>query len=280
MSITQPFITFHDGRKAPQLGFGTWQIPDEDVPAAIHTALEAGYRSIDTAYSYYNEAGVGKGIAQSGVPRDELFVATKVWNNRHGHDSTKAALHESLDRMQLDYVDLYLIHWPVPKENNYIEAWAALIQLRDEGRAKSIGVCNFQIPHLQKLLDKTGVLPVVNQIELHPYFQQSELRAYHADHEIITEAWGPLGRGTILEDPVLNAIAHKHQVSAARVVLAWHIQLGNMVVPKSVTPSRIADNINIFGIHLDDEDIAQIAALDKDDGRIGPDPDLFNLMKG
>lgn len=280
MSITQPFVSFHDGRKAPQLGFGTWQIPDEQAPAAIHTALEAGYRSIDTAYIYYNEAGVGKGIAQSGVPRDELFITTKVWNNRHGHDSTQAALEESLDRMQLDYVDLYLIHWPVPKENNYVEAWAALIRLRDEGRAKSIGVCNFQIPHLQKLLDKTGVLPVVNQIELHPYFQQAELRAYHADHEIVTEAWSPLGRGAVLEDPVLKALAHKHQVSVARIVLAWHIQLGNMVVPKSVTPSRIAENINVFGIHLTDEDMAQIASLHQDDGRIGPDPDQFHLMKG
>ncbi|MBV6272556.1 aldo/keto reductase [Alcaligenaceae bacterium CGII-47] len=280
MSITQPLMTFHDGRKAPQLGFGTWQIPNEDAPAVIHTALEAGYRSIDTAYIYYNEAGVGKGIAQAGVPRDELFITTKVWNNRHGHDSTKAALQESLDRLQLDYVDLYLIHWPVPKENNYIEAWAALIQLRDEGRAKSIGVCNFQITHLQKLLDKTGVLPVVNQIELHPYFQQAELRAYHADNAIITEAWSPLGQGTLLTDPILSAIAHKHQVSTARIVLAWHIQLGNMVVPKSVTPSRIAENINIFGIHLNDDDMEQIAALHQDDGRIGPDPDLFHLMKG
>jgi 2,5-diketo-D-gluconate reductase A len=280
MSITQPFISFHDGRKAPQLGFGTWQIPDEDAPAAIHTALEAGYRSIDTAYIYYNEAGVGRGIAHSGVPRDELFIATKAWNNQQGYDTTKDALNESLDRLQLDYVDLYLIHWPTPKENRYIEAWAALIQLRDEGRAKSIGVCNFQIPHLQKLLDKTGMLPAVNQIELHPYFQQSELRAYHADHEIVTEAWSPLGRGAVLNDPILAAIAHKHRITPARVVLAWHLQLGNMVVPKSATPSRIAENINVFGIHLDEEDMTRIASLDKADGRIGPDPDEFNLMKG
>ncbi|HUH40451.1 MAG TPA: aldo/keto reductase, partial [Castellaniella sp.] len=222
MSSNQAYVSLHDGRRAPQLGFGTWQIPDAEAPAAVHTALEAGYRSIDTAYIYGNEVGVGKAIAQSGIPRDQVFVTTKVWNNRHGHDSTKAALHESLERLQMDYVDLYLIHWPIPKENRYIDAWEALIQLRDEGLTKSIGVCNFQVPHLQKLLDKTGVLPVVNQIELHPYFQQTELRAYHADHEILTEAWSPLGQGTTLSDPVLTAIAHKHQVSPAQVVLRWH----------------------------------------------------------
>ncbi len=280
MSNHQPYVSLHDGRRAPQLGFGTWQIPEADVPAAVHAALEAGYRSIDTAYIYYNEAGVGKAIVQSGIPRDELFVATKVWNNRHGHDSTKAALRESLDRLQLEYVDLYLIHWPVPKEKRYIDAWEALIQLRDEGLAKSIGVCNFQIPHLQNLLDKTGVLPVVNQIELHPYFQQAELRAYHADHDIVTEAWSPLGQGRVLDDPALTAIAHKHQASAAQVILRWHLQSGNMIIPKSVTPARIQENFNLFNLRLDDEDMAAIAGLDQADGRIGPDPDRFHLMKG
>lgn len=278
MSINQPYITFHDGRKAPQLGFGTWQISDQDVPGSIHAALEAGYRSIDTAYIYKNEASVGKSIAQSGIPREELFITTKVWNTSHGHDSTKAALQDSLERLQMDYVDLYLIHWPVPMEKRYIETWEAMIQLRDEGRAKSIGVCNFNIPHLQRLLDKTGVIPVVNQIELHPYFQQDDLRAYHADHEIVTEAWSPLGQGTLFDDPVLSAIAHKHQVSVARIMLAWHIQIGNMALPKSITPSRIAENINVFNLHLDDTDMAQIAELDREDGRIGPDPDTFHLM--
>lgn len=280
MSTNQPYVTFHDGRRAPQLGFGTWQIPDADTPAAIHTALEAGYRSIDTAYIYYNEAGVGQGVAQSGIARDELFVATKVWNNRHGHDSTKASLRESLDRLQMDYVDLFLIHWPVPKEGRYIDAWEAMIQARDEGLTRSIGVCNFQMPHLQKLLDKTGVLPVVNQIELHPYFQQAELRAYHADHGIITEAWSPLGQGHAIQDPVLSAIAHKHQVSVAQIILRWHLQMGHMAIPKSVTPSRIQENFNLFNLRLDDEDLNQVAALGKSDGRIGPDPDLFHLMKG
>ncbi|HEX2519763.1 MAG TPA: aldo/keto reductase, partial [Castellaniella sp.] len=176
MSTNQPYLTFHDGNRAPQLGFGTWQLKPEETVPAIQTAVETGYRSIDTAYIYHNEAEVGQGIAQCGVPRSELFVATKVWNSRHGHDSTKSAFQESLDRMQLDYVDLYLIHWPVPKQKQYLQAWEALIQLRDEGRAKSIGVCNFQISHLQQLLDGTGVMPAVNQIELHPHFQQPELR--------------------------------------------------------------------------------------------------------
>ncbi|MDN5842818.1 MAG: aldo/keto reductase [Alcaligenaceae bacterium] len=278
MTITQPYITFHDGRRTPQLGFGTWQISNADVPGSIHAALEAGYRSIDTAHIYKNEASVGKSIAQSGIPREELFVATKVWNTSHGHESTKAALQESLDRLQMDYVDLYLIHWPVPQEKRYVETWEAMIQLRDEGRAKSIGVCNFNIPHLQTLLDKTGMIPVVNQIELHPYFQQDALRAYHADHEIITEAWSPLGQGTLMDDPALSMIAHKHQVSVARIVLAWHIQIGNMVLPKSITPSRIAENINVFNLHLDDADMAQITALNREDGRIGGDPDTFHLM--
>ncbi|MER1966863.1 aldo/keto reductase [Castellaniella sp. GW247-6E4] len=280
MSTNQPYVSFHDGRRAPQLGFGTWQIPEADAAAAIHTALEAGYRSIDTAYIYYNETGVGQGIARSGIARDELFIATKVWNNRHGHDSTKAALRESLDRLQLDYVDLYLIHWPVPMEGRYIDAWEAMIQLRDEGLAKSIGVCNFQVPQLQKLLDKTGALPVLNQIEVHPYFQQAELRAYQADHDIITEAWSPLGQGRVLENPALVAIAHKHQASTAQVILRWHLQSDRMAIPKSVTPARIQENFNLFNLHLDDEDMARIAALDDPEGRIGPDPDQFHLMKG
>uniref|UniRef100_UPI00333F45BA aldo/keto reductase n=1 Tax=Castellaniella defragrans TaxID=75697 RepID=UPI00333F45BA len=280
MSTNQPYVSFHDGRRAAQIGFGTWQIPEADAPAAIRTALETGYRSIDTAYIYYNEAGVGQGIAESGIPRGELFVTTKVWNNRHGHDSTKAALRESLERLRLDYVDLYLIHWPVPKENHYLDAWEALIQLRDEGLAKSIGVCNFQAPHLQRLLDKTGVLPAVNQIELHPYFQQAELRAYHTDHDIQTEAWSPLGQGRALADPALAAIAHKHQASPAQVILRWHLQMGHMTIPKSATPTRIQENFNLFNLHLDPDDMAAIAALDKADGRIGPDPDRFHLMEG
>ncbi len=278
MSLNQTYLHFHDGRSAPQLGLGTWRLKDGQAIPAIKTAVASGYRSIDAAYIYYNEADVGQGIAQCGVPREDLFVSTKVWNTRHGHDSTKAALHESLDRLKLDYIDLYLIHWPVPKENNYVQAWEALIQLRDEGLAKSIGVCNFQINHLQNLLDKTGVTPVVNQIELHPYFQQEKLRAYHEDHGIITEAWSPLGQGTTLKDPVILEIAQKHQKTPAQIILRWQIQLQNMVIPKSANPERIKQNIDVWNFTLDESDLERIAGLDKADGRIGPDPERFHDM--
>jgi 2,5-diketo-D-gluconate reductase A len=279
MTINQPYITFHDDRRAPQLGMGTWQLTGDAVVPAIQAAAEAGYRSIDTAAIYGNEAEVGRGIAQCGIPREDLFVATKVWNDRHGHDSTKTAFEESLDRLGLDYVDLYLIHWPVPQNKRYLDTWESLIQLRDEGRARSIGVCNFQVGHLQKLLDSTGVLPVVNQIELHPHFQQAELRAYHQDHDIRTEAWSPLGRTQALRDPVILELAHQLQATPAQVILRWHIQMGHMVIPKSSQPTRLQENFNLWNLHLDDAAMARIAALDRADGRIGPDPDTFYLLK-
>jgi 2,5-diketo-D-gluconate reductase A len=279
MSANQNTVTFHDGRSAPQLGLGVWQIENDDAATVVQTAIDLGYRSIDTAAIYGNEEGVGRGIAQSKAKREELFIATKLWNDRHGHDTSKAAFQESLERLGLDYVDLYLIHWPVPKNGLYVDAWETMIQLRDEGSAKSIGVCNFNIDHLQKLLDKTGVLPVVNQIELHPHFQQAELREFHAEHDIITEAWSPLGRGKLFEEPSLVAIARKHGRSVAQVMIRWHTQLGNMVIPKSVTPSRIQENLNVFDFTLDDQDMAAIAKLDRPDGRDGPDPELFRLPK-
>ena len=279
MSTNQPMLTFHDGRRAPQLGLGTWQLTGEAVVPAIQAAVETGYRSIDTAAIYGNEAEVGRGIAQCGIPREDLFVTTKVWNDRHGHDSTKTALQESLDKLGLDYVDLYLIHWPVPREKRYLETWEALIQLRDEGRARSIGVCNFQLNHLQTLLDGTGVLPVVNQIELHPHFQQAELRAYHDDHDIRTEAWSPLGRTQALQDPVIQELAHQLQATPAQVILRWHIQMGHMVIPKSSNPERIRENFNLWSLHLNEAAMDRIASLDRADGRIGPDPDNFSLMK-
>lgn len=274
-----PSLTFHDGKQAPQLGFGVWQIPDDAVTQVVEAALNLGYRSVDTAAAYDNEIGVGKGIAQSGIPRDQLFVATKVWNSDHGHEPTRAAFETSLDKLKLDYVDLYLIHWPVPKVNQYVEAWEAMIQLRDEGRAKSIGVCNFNLEHLQTLLDQTGVLPVVNQIELHPRFQQTALREFHAEHDIITEAWSPLGQGLLWDDSTLKALAQKHGRSVAQIMLRWHVQLGNMVIPKSVTPARLQENLALFDFKLDDDDMAAIAALDSPDGRTGPDPELFRLPK-
>jgi 2,5-diketo-D-gluconate reductase A len=279
MSANQKTLTFHDGRSAPQVGLGVWQVENDAAATVVQTAIDLGYRSIDTAAIYGNEVGVGRGIAQSSVKREELFIATKLWNDRHGHDTSKEAFQESLEKLGLNYVDLYLIHWPVPKNGLYVDAWETMIQLRDEGSAKSIGVCNFNIDHLQKLLDKTGVLPVVNQIELHPHFQQAELREFHAEHDIITEAWSPLGRGKLWEEPTLVAIARKHGRSVAQVMIRWHIQLGNMVIPKSVTPSRIKENLQVFDFTLDDQDMADIAALDRPDGRDGPDPELFRLPK-
>lgn len=279
MTTTIPSLTFHDGRTAPQLGFGVWQIEDDTVTGVVQAALEIGYRSVDTAAIYGNEAGVGRGIEQSGIPRDQLFVATKVWNTEHGHDLTRSAFDVSLDKLGLDYVDLYLIHWPVPKVDQYVQAWEAMIQLRDEGRAKSIGVCNFNRNHLEKLLDKTGVLPVVNQIELHPKFQQSALREFHAGHGIITEAWSPLGAGQLWDNPALTSLAHKHRRSVAQIMLRWHLQLGNMVIPKSVTAARLQENYSVFDFKLDADDMTAIAALDSVDGRSGPDPELFRLPK-
>ncbi|MGB3290567.1 MAG: aldo/keto reductase [Burkholderiaceae bacterium] len=279
MATTQNTVTFHDGRSAPQLGLGVWQVENDIAASTVSTAIEIGYRSIDTAAIYGNEEGVGRGIAQSGVKREDLFITTKLWNDRHGHDTSKAAFEESLEKLGLDYVDLYLIHWPVPKVGLYVDAWETMIQLRDEGRAKSIGVSNFNINHLQKLLDKTGVLPVVNQIELHADFQQAELREFHAEHDIITEAWSPLGRGKLWDNPRLVAIAKKHGRSVAQVMIRWHTQLGNMVIPKSVTPSRLRENFHVFDFVLDADDMAAITLLDRPDGRDGPDPELFRLPK-
>lgn len=279
MSTTQNAVKFHDGRSAPQLGLGVWQVADDITADVVGTALKEGYRLVDTAAIYGNEKGVGRGIAASGAARDDLFITTKLWNDRHGHDSTLAAFQESLDRLGLEYVDLYLIHWPVPMQDLYVKAWEAMLSLRDEGRARSIGVSNFNISHLQRLLDETGMLPVVNQIELHPRFQQAELREFHARHGIRTQAWSPLGRGALWEDPVLTAVALKHGRSVAQVMIRWHIQLGNMVIPKSVTPTRIRENFQVYDFALDDEDMAAIAALDRADGRNGPDPDVFGSPK-
>lgn len=279
MADTRNTVSFHDGRSAPRVGLGLWQVDDDTATSVVTKALDLGYRSIDTAAIYGNEAGVGRAIAQSAIKREDIFVATKLWNDSHGHDSTLAACHESLEQLGLDYIDLYLIHWPVPKIGRFIEAWESMIQLRDEGCIKSLGVCNFNINHLELLLDETGVLPVVNQIELHPRFQQAELRDFHAQQEIVTEAWSPLGQGQLWDEPVLAALAKKHNRSMAQVMLRWHIQLGNMVIPKTVDPARLQQNLQVFDFMLDDADMAEIAALDSDSGRIGPDPELFRLPK-
>ena len=275
MQSTPEQITFHDGNKAPALGLGVWQVSDEQARSIVQQAIQTGYRSIDTAAIYGNETGVGQAIAAAGIDGSQLFLTTKLWNDSHGHQEARAAFEQSLQRLGQDYVDLYLIHWPAPSNDRYVQSWETMIQLRDEGSAKSIGVSNFQQAHLQRLLDETGVIPVVNQIELHPYFQQASLRAFHAEHGIVTEAWSPLGQGEVLQDPVLVGLAQKHNRSAAQIVLRWHLQLGTMVIPKTVTPARLAENLAVGDFVLDEQDMAQIAALDRADGRIGPNPDTF-----
>lgn len=270
---TQTYLKLHDGNTIPQLGFGTWQTPNDVAPGAVSAAIAAGYRSIDTAAIYENETGTGEGIRQSGVPREQLCITTKLWNDDQGYDSTFRGFEKSLKRLKLDAVDLYLIHWPKPRADKYADSWRALAKIRESGRAKSIGVSNFQIAHLQRIFDEIGVIPAVNQIELHPRFQQKELREFHAKYGIITESWSPLGQGTILNEPTIASIARKHGKTAAQVIIRWHIDLGLIVIPKSVTPSRIRENFDVFDFSLDAEDLAQIAKLDSAVGRIGPDPD-------
>ncbi|MFI8182741.1 aldo/keto reductase [Actinacidiphila glaucinigra] len=275
MTTPTPDITLNNGVTMPQLGFGVFQVPDADTAAAVTSALESGYRSIDTAAIYGNEAGVGQALAASGVARDELFVTTKLWNGEQGYDSTLAAFDASLAKLGLDHVDLYLIHWPAPARDTYLDTWRAFEKIHAEGRARAIGVSNFQPAHLQRLIDNSDVVPAVNQVELHPQLQQAELRAFHARHGIATEAWSPLAQGAVLRDPVVTGIAGRLDRTPAQVILRWHLQLGNVVIPKSVTPERIRQNIDVFDFALSDADIAAITALDSGT-RIGPDPDTFN----
>jgi diketogulonate reductase-like aldo/keto reductase len=271
-----PPIILNNGVEMPQLGFGVWQVPDDEADQAVATALEAGYRSIDTAAIYGNEEGTGKALASSGIVRQDLFVTTKLWNSDQGYDSTLRAFDTSLEKLGLDYVDLYLIHWPMPAKGTYIDTYKAFEKLYADGRAKSIGVSNFPAEDLDKLIAATSVIPAVNQIELHPHLQQHAAREYHAEQGIATEAWSPLGQGRgLLEVPAIVAIAQKHGRTPAQVVLRWHLQLGNVVIPKSVTPSRIKENIDVFDFSLDTEDIAAISALNED-RRLGPDPATLN----
>ena len=276
MSSKVPPIILNNGVEMPQLGFGVWQVPDDEAERAVATALESGYRSIDTAAIYGNEAGTGRAVAASGVPREDVFVTTKLWNSDHGYDKTMRAFDTSLTKLGLEYVDLYLIHWPTPARDRYVDTYKALEKLYSDGRVRAIGVSNFEPDHLRRLIDETSVVPAVDQIELHPHLQQHAAREYHAEQGIATEAWSPLGSGKgLLEVPAIVAIAQKHGRSPAQVVLRWHLQLGNIVIPKSVTPARIRENIDVFDFTLDIEDLAAISALNED-RRTGPDPAAFN----
>ena len=268
-----PAVTLNNGVAMPQLGFGVWQVPDRRAARAVTTALEAGYRSIDTAAVYGNEKGTGKALAASGLPREELFVTTKLWNTDQGYGAALRALDASLGRLRLDYVDLYLVHWPQPALDAYQETWRAFEKIVADGRARAVGVSNFQPAHLERLIGGSSVVPAVNQIELHPRLPQAELRRLHAHHGIATEAWSPLGQGKgLLDNPLIASVAARHGRTPAQVVLRWHLQLGNVVIPKSVTPDRIRENIDVFGFELTQADMTELAGLD-DGSRLGPHPD-------
>jgi 2,5-diketo-D-gluconate reductase A len=268
-------LKLNDGHEMPGFGFGVWLIENRDTAQAVGAAIDIGYRLIDTAAMYGNEQGVGEAVRKAEVPREALFVATKLWNDSHGFDAALHSFDTSMNRLKLDRLDLFMIHWPVPGQDRYVETWRALIRLREEGRATSIGVCNFNAGQLQRLGDETGVFPAVNQVELHPFFQQTALRAFHAQNGIATEAWAPLGRARILEDRTLRGIAAKHGRSAAQIVLRWHVENGIVPIPKSADPARMRENFTIMDFQLDAEDLSRIAALDSSEGRVGPNPDTF-----
>ena len=269
-------VTLNDSREMPQLGLGVWQTPNDQAAVVVGSALAAGYRLVDTAALYGNERGVGLGVRESGVPRADLFVTTKLWNDRQGHASALQAFERSLDRLGLDYVDLYLIHWPAPARGLYLETWRALAELQADGRARSIGVSNFGADELRRLIDETGMTPAINQIELHPRFQQKALRNFHQTQGIATQSWSPLGQGLLLDDPVIARIAARHARTPAQVILRWHLDLGLAAIPKSASPGRIRENFAVFDFALDPDDLAAIDALDDPHGRIGPDPRVFS----
>ncbi len=278
---TIPNLTLNDGTSIPQLGFGVFQIAPDETAAAVRTALEIGYRHIDTAEMYQNEKGVGEGIRDSGIDRNEVYITSKLNNGFHKPDDARRAFDGTIEALGFDYVDLFLIHWPLPGlyDGDFVSTWKTLEEFKKDGRARSIGVSNFGIHHLEQLARDTETVPAVNQIEVHPYFANDELRTYGTDHSILTEAWSPIAQGAVLGDPVIGAIAERLGKSTAQVVLRWHIERGDIVFPKSVTPERIKENTEIFDFELSDSDIDAITALDKGEaGRRGPNPDEFNWI--
>jgi 2,5-diketo-D-gluconate reductase A len=270
-----PVLTLHDGVEIPQLGFGVFKIPPEETQEKVEEALGAGYRHVDTAAAYRNEAGVGAAIAATGIRREDVFVTTKLWNSEQGYDSTLAAFEKSIERLGTGHVDLYLIHWPLPAKDLFLDTWRAFERIQEEGGARSIGVSNFRVEDLERLRAEAEKQPTVNQIELHPRLQQAELRAWHADHDVATEAWSPLAQGEVLEDGTVETVAAHHDRTSAQVILRWHLQIGDVVIPKSSSPERIRENFEVFDFELSEDDMAALERLDAG-ARTGPDPSNFN----
>ena len=274
-ALDTPHMRFHDGYSIPMLGLGVYKVDHDEAATVVRSALELGYRLIDTASMYLNEEGVGDGIKQAGIPRDELFVTTKFWMDDLGFDKTKAALRTSLDKLQLDYVDCYMIHWPAPLRGLYTESWAAMEELKDEGLVRSIGMSNFHPKHLEDIFAMARYQPVINQIEIHPWLTQEEPIAFNEAHDIRTQAWSPLARGQLLEEPTLVELATKYGKSVAQLVIRWHLQRGYGVIPKSTKPERIASNADVFDFSIEEDDLAVITGLNKN-YRTGVDPDDRN----
>jgi 2,5-diketo-D-gluconate reductase A len=272
-----PNITLNNGDRIPQLGFGVFQIKPAETTEATLRALEVGYRHIDTAEMYGNEKEVGRAVRESGIPREDVFVTSKLNNDRHAHQDALTAFDRTLDDLGFDYLDLFLIHWPLPDVGDYVETWQAMEEIHRSGRAKAVGVSNFQPHHLQRLFERSDLVPAVNQIEVHPYLTQDPVRAFDAEHGIATEAWSPIAQGLVLDDRIVQAIAEAHGRTPAQVVLRWHIQRGDIVFPKSVTPKRVEENFNLFDFELSDQDMTAITGLNRDP-RTGPDPDTFNWI--
>jgi 2,5-diketo-D-gluconate reductase A len=271
-----PVLTLHDGVEIPQLGFGVFQIPPEETQEKVEEALGVGYRHVDTAAAYRNEAGVGAAIAATGVRREDVFITTKLWNSEQGYDSTLRAFEQSIERLGTGPVDLYLIHWPLPSKDLFLDTWRAFERIQEEGGARSIGVSNFRVEDLERLEAEAERRPTVNQVELHPRLQQAELRAWHADHDVATEAWSPLAQGELLEDGTIETVPAHHDRTSAQVILRWHLQVGNVVIPKSSNPERIRENFELFDFELSEDDMAALERLDTGE-RTGPDPGTFSV---